>query len=112
MAANKPTDDERQQWGTPTPRWAEKVDAELDALREIVDQLRTVKRDWLPTGITILVNIVIMAYAYGKIEQRVTNLEQLRIEARAEIAAQVGQVQGQIQAVAADVRRLLERGSK
>ena len=67
------------------------------------------KRDWSPLLIVCATNIVAIALAYGKLDQRVAALEQLRIEARAEVTQQIADVKHQLERVDANVSRLLER---
>lgn len=60
------------------------------------------RRDWLPLIIMAIVNLLGIGVVYGKLDQRVTTLELLRIEARAEVSAQLAVID-------AKLTRLLER---
>lgn len=51
------------------------------------DESLRAKRDWLPLTVTLIFNAVLFIYGYGKLDQRVSTLEQLRVEQRAELQA-------------------------
>jgi hypothetical protein len=54
------------------------------------------KRDWVPLLVTLAVNVFAMAVAYGKLDQRVSTLETLRVEARIELQAQLRDIDAKL----------------
>lgn len=58
----------------------------------------------------VVVNLIIGSYQYGKLEGRVATLEQLRIEGRGEVGAQLADIKSQLAETNRKLDRVLERG--
>lgn len=68
-----------------------------------------VKRDWIPLLVTLAVNLIALGVIYGKLDQRVTTLELLRVEARVEVQAQLSEIRRTVESTGADVKALIGR---
>jgi hypothetical protein len=58
---------------------------------------------------TCVLNLIIGSYQYGKLEGRVTTLEQLRTESRQEVFGQLADIKGQLAETNRKLDRVLER---
>ena len=69
--------------------------------------------DWTTTVATIiataLLNGLIVAFIFGKLDQRVTTLEQLRIEQREEIKASLDEIKSSLKVLFEKVNAIAER---
>jgi hypothetical protein len=62
-------------------------------------------------AMSVVINLVVVGYQNGKLEQRVTILEQLRTESRVEVTSQLAEIKGQFSELNRKLDRVLERGA-
>lgn len=65
------------------------------------------KHDWLPWLTTLVANLVALGVIYGKLDQRVTTLETLRLEAKAETSSQLGDVKRSLETIDAKITAMM-----
>jgi len=66
------------------------------------------RHDWTTTIVvvlaTVVTNLLLYSYGYGKLDQRVTSLEMLRQEARDETRAQLTDIKHAVDQLREDIR--------